>query len=324
MKKRKKRRKLKLWVIKFLVYFNIFLVLSIYTVVNVKRINKQRAYEKTYEYKLITFGYKKKDAKYIDKRLNSKNKDYILSDEFDNNYLKIIKSKYYLDKNFKEYTEYQKSHEDEEISNIVAIVNVHANKGWYNLALETDTSKEFLIIANKFYHLPEGFVRDDIKKISLQYAYSDNYASEVVIDAFDKMYHDVKDELGIRLMVNSSYRSFNDQEEIYNEFRKVSQAYADSYAARPGYSEHQTGLALDITSLEHPFIKEFTESDEFAWLKNNAHKYGFILRYPQGKEHITGYSNESWHFRYVGIDIATQIFNEGITFDEYYAYYIEK
>ena len=324
MRKIKKRRKLKLWVIKFLVYFNIFLVLSIYTAVNVKRINKQRAYEKTYEYKLITFGYKKKDAKYIDKKLNSKNKDFILSDEFDNNYLKIIKSKYYLDKNFKEYMEYQKSHEDEEISNIIAIVNVHANKGWYNIALETDTSKEFLIIANKFYHLPEGFVRDDIKKISLQYAYSDNYASEVVIDAFDKMYHDVKDELGIRLMVNSSYRSFNDQEEIYNEFRKVSQAYADSYAARPGYSEHQTGLALDITSLEHPFIKEFTESDEFSWLKNNAHKYGFILRYPQGKEHITGYSNESWHFRYVGIDIATQIFNEGITFDEYYAYYIEK
>lgn len=125
-------------------------------------------------------------------------------------------------------------------------------------------------------------------------------------------------------MVNSSYRSYKDQEEIYNDFKTVSLKYADSYAARPGHSEHQTALAIDITSLEHKQAEEFNESEEYAWLKDNCHRFGFILRYPEGKEYLTGYSNESWHFRYVGIDAATTIHNENITFDEYYAYYVEK
>ena len=97
---------------------------------------------------------------------------------------------------------------------------------------------------------------------------------------------------------------------------------ADLKAARPGYSEHQTGLALDITT-RLAEDEEFVNTEEFSWLKENAHKYGFILRYPEGKENITGYSYEPWHYRYVGIDVATKIYNENITFDEYYAYYIE-
>ena len=124
-------------------------------------------------------------------------------------------------------------------------------------------------------------------------------------------------------MVNSSYRSYKDQDEIYKSFKTVSLQYADSYAARPGFSEHQTGLALDITSLEHKSQKEFKESVEYKWLKDNCYKYGFILRYPENKEHITGYNTESWHFRYVGNEAAKIIHDENITFDEYYAYYIE-
>ena len=173
------------------------------------------------------------------------------------------------------------------------------------------------------YHLNQDYKREDIKNIDLSYAYLNNSASSIVIEQYIKMYEDVKEQLGVKLMVNSSYRSFEDQEEIYNEFRKVSQKYADSYAARPGYSEHQTGLAIDITSNKNPYANAFKESEEYNWLKENSYKYGFILRYPEGKEDITGYSNESWHFRYVGEDAAKVIHDEAITFDEYYAYYVE-
>ena len=181
-----------------------------------------------------------------------------------------------------------------------------------------------VLLVNKFHYLKEDYSRDDLKNISLQYAYNNNTASEETILQFEKMYKDVKELLGINLMVNSSYRSYQSQDNIYKEYKLKGEEYADSYAARPGYSEHQTGLAIDITSTLHPTAIAFTESEEYEWLKNNSYKYGFILRYPEGKEDITGYSTESWHFRYIGVKDATKIFNEGITFDEYYAYYIEK
>ena len=97
---------------------------------------------------------------------------------------------------------------------------------------------------------------------------------------------------------------------------------ADLSTARAGFSEHQTGLAIDILTY-NVTLSNFEETDAFKWLSSNAYKYGFILRYPKGKEDITGYEYESWHYRYVGVEIATQIFEEDITFDEYYAYYLE-
>ena len=100
--------------------------------------------------------------------------------------------------------------------------------------------------------------------------------------------------------------------------------YADEIAARPGHSEHQTGLALDIFCTTNSNTKTFKDSEAYQWLLNNAYKYGFILRYPEGKENITGFTFESWHYRYVGTEIATYIYENDITFDEYYAYFTEK
>ena len=93
-------------------------------------------------------------------------------------------------------------------------------------------------------------------------------------------------------------------------------------AALPGYSEHQTGLAFDVMTSTST-TETFENTKEYEWLKNNAYKYGFILRYPKDKEDITGYAYESWHYRYVGKEIAKKIKEENITYDEYYAYYIE-
>lgn len=323
-KKRRKRLRLKSSVVRFLIYFIFFLSMTIYTINETKKIIAEYKYKETYEYKITEKGYKLNEAKDMIKILSDEKINYILENEYNEMYYQIITQKYYLDKNFEKYIEYKNYHEDTSYEDVIAIVNVHANVGWYNESYKSNTKDNYLIIVNKFYYLDENYKRDDIQNVSLAYSYANNKASSIVIENFEEMRQDVEDKLGIHLMINSSFRSYSEQEEIYNEFKKVSLKYADSYAARPGFSEHQTGLAIDLTSLEHPLIDDFKKSEEYQWLKENCHKYGFILRYPEGKEYITGYNTESWHFRYVGKEVATQIYNEGITFDEYYAYYIEK
>ena len=323
-KKRKKRLRLKPKVARFLIYFIFFIIMGIYTINESRKIIADFKYRETYEYKITEKGYKLEEAKKLIEILPDEKLNYILDNEYNEMYYNIVSQKYYLNKNFEKYIQYKEYHEDTSYEDVIAIVNVHANAGWYNESYETNINDGFLIIVNKFYHLDKSYERTDIQNINLAYAYANNSAAEIVIKKFKQMRDDIEEEMNVHLMVNSSYRSYEDQEEIYNEFKKVSLKYADSYAARPGYSEHQTGLAIDITSLEHPTANEFKESEEYKWLKENCHKYGFVLRYPEGKEHITGYSTESWHFRYVGEEAATQIYKENITFDEYYAYYIEK
>ena len=323
-KKRKKRLRLKPKVARFLIYFIFFIIMGIYTINESRKIIADFKYRETYEYKITEKGYKLEEAKKLIEILPDEKLNYILDNEYNEMYYNIVSQKYYLNKNFDKYIQYKEYHEDTSYEDVIAIVNVHANAGWYNESYETNINDGFLIIVNKFYHLDKSYERTDLQNINLAYAYANNSAAEIVIKKFKQMRDDIEEEMNVHLMVNSSYRSYEDQEEIYNEFKKVSLKYADSYAARPGYSEHQTGLAIDITSLEHPTANEFKESEEYKWLKENCHKYGFVLRYPEGKEHITGYSTESWHFRYVGEEAATQIYKENITFDEYYAYYIEK
>ena len=321
-KKRKKRLRLKPKVARFLIYFIFFIIMGIYTINESRKIIADFKYRETYEYKITEKGYKLEEAKKLIEILPDEKLNYILDNEYNEMYYNIVSQKYYLNKNFEKYIQYKEYHEDTSYEDV--IVNVHANVGWYNESYETNINDGFLIIVNKFYHLDKSYERTDLQNINLAYAYANNSAAEIVIEKFKQMRDDIEEEMNVHLMVNSSYRSYEDQEEIYNEFKKVSLKYADSYAARPGYSEHQTGLAIDITSLEHPTANEFKESEEYKWLKENCHKYGFVLRYPEGKEHITGYSTESWHFRYVGEEAATQIYKENITFDEYYAYYNEK
>jgi D-alanyl-D-alanine carboxypeptidase len=327
-KKKKKKYRLRYEFKKFLVYFIFFIIMAIYTTKEANKIYQEFKYKETYEYKIQQIGYSKEETKKLIEILPEDKLELILNNEYNEIYYNIVKQKYYLQKNFDKYIEYKTYHEKTSYEDTIAIVNVHANVGWYNETYKTNINDNYSILVNKFYYLPENFERSDIEKISLQYSYHNNSASKIVIENFEKMRNDAEKELNIHLMINSSYRSYKNQTEIYNNYKKVSLKYADSYAARPGHSEHQTGLSIDITSLEHPYInntdESFDKSQEYEWLKNNCHKYGFILRYPKDKEHITGYNTESWHFRYVGNDIAKKIYEEQITFDEYYAYYIAK
>ncbi len=246
----------------------------------------------------------------------------LLKREYNEDLLTITKEKYYLEKNLDRYLEYKKNNSNKDMKDIIAIVNVNADKDWYTNSKKTDTSKGILMLVNKFNYLEEDFQVEELVDMSVMYAFSGKQIDKRVYDSFKSMSSAAGKE-GLKVVANSTYRTYEYQEKTYNSI-KASKGleYADKVAARPGYSEHETGLAIDISTLNST-SENFEDTEEFKWLQEHAHEYGFILRYPKGKEYITGYDYESWHYRYVGVDVATKIKKENITFDEYYAYYLE-
>ena len=305
-----------------------FIILVLIIAASIFGINKYKEYKyhQTNLYKLTVVGYSLDDAKTIVNKLNNDNELYFVNNEKNDYIVDIIKEKYFLEKNLYEYIEYKSKNKKKSYSDVIAIVNVRANKDWYDnkVVRETDLSKGNLILVNKFNYLNNSFIPNEIVDVDINYAYQNNKASKEVNDAYVLMAKEAKKD-NIILLVNSSYRTYERQEEIYKEFYySKGISYADKYAARAGYSEHQTGLALDIFTSGRSTTSDFDQSEAFKWLTNNAHKYGFILRYPKDKEYLTGYSYESWHYRYLGVDTATKVYNSGLTYDEYYAYYLDK
>lgn len=303
----------------------LIIIVSIGVILGVKKYNEY-LYHQTNEYKLTEKGYSLDEAKLIVKKLDDSNQKYFVDNEKNDYIISLLKEKYFLEKNVNNYLEYKAKNKKKSYSDIVAIVNVHADKDWYDnkTVKETDLSKGNLILVNKFNYLKNDFEPNEITDIDINYSYANNRTSKETNDAYIEMAKAAKKD-NIILLVNSSYRTYERQEQIYKEFYySKGISYADAYAARAGYSEHQTGLAIDIFTSGRSTTSDFEESDAFKWLSVNAHKYGFILRYPKDKEYLTGYNYESWHYRYLGIDTATKVYNSGLTYDEYYAYYLEK
>ena len=286
-------------------------------------IKKYIDYRNSNEFKLKQIGYNETEIKDITKLKDDQIKA-ILKKKYNRLNIKFIRQKYFITNNLDRYIKYYNNHKDDKISHIVSIVNVCADEDYYDkdTIKKTDVSKKELMLVNKFNYLDESYAPDDIVKVSMQFAYGDNEIKKEVYEKFRSMYNDAKKE-GLYLIITSSYRDYNFQKELWDSYaNQKGDEWADSVSARAGYSEHQTGYTLDIVTYKAN-MSSFEKTDEFKWLQDNAYKYGFILRYPKDKEDITGYSYESWHYRYVGKDVATKIKKLGITFDEYYAYFIE-
>lgn len=196
-------------------------------------------------------------------------------------------------------------------------VNIGLDKRFYE---DPNVVKEYSIdvLVNKYNKLDSSF---EPKKIVELDRCSDggHYLAEDAKKAYDNLCL-ASIKAGVKIGVTSSYRSYKDQQDVYSTYLKSKgQDYVDQYVATPGYSEHQTGLSLDIKST---VSSPFKTTKEYTWMLNNSYKYGFILRYPEGKESITGYSAEAWHFRYVGEEIAKYIYENNITYDEYCAIFM--
>jgi D-alanyl-D-alanine carboxypeptidase len=156
-----------------------------------------------------------------------------------------------------------------------------------------------VLIANKSYSLPSDFNPGLDATCQNQFYKLQNAAAQQ----------------GLNIWLSSGFRSYDYQAQIYNNYvARDGQAAADTYSARAGYSEHQTGLAIDVNQIDD----SFAGTPEAIWLENHCHEYGFILRYPQGKQSITGYQYESWHIRYVGTDMSYPIHASGLTLEEYF------
>lgn len=184
------------------------------------------------------------------------------------------------------------------------------------------------VYVNKQRKLPDGYNPSDLVEPDVQhYATEGNpkrLMREVAANALESLFAEAKEQ-GIELVAVSGYRSYERQKQIYqNNVKSNGQEHADKYSAKPGTSEHQTGLAMDIAAANETAAtlleQSFKQTDEGTWLAENAHLAGFIIRYPEGKSAITGYSYEPWHVRYVGEQIATEIHNKEITLEEYFGY----
>ena len=234
----------------------------------------------------------------------------------------FIKEKYYLHKNLDRYLAYFTTHPEENPSDIIALVNVSGDYEGYSHVKKADLTKNNLILVNKYNKLDQSYIPDGLFNMNLTYAYENRKVNQEVNEAFIKMYKDAKEE-GYDLFVTSAFRSFDYQQTLYNNYISMYGVdYANTVSAQAGFSEHQTGLALDILT-PGVSMSDFKNTKEYEWLISNSYKYGFILRYPENKTHLTGYAFESWHYRYLGEEIAKKVFDEGITYDEYYAFYLD-
>lgn len=275
----------------------------------------------SYPYKLEKAGYNDKEITTITKKLKENEIDQLLEMKYNKLYDDFINEKYFMFKHLKTYVDYYTEDSDQTITHAVAMVNVGANKDHYTDVKQTDTSKDELILVNKYNQLPKDYAPEDLTDISIQYCYGDNEVSNEVYQKYISMYNAAKEE-DLYLIITSAFRDYEFQDQLWNQYAKSQgEEWADSVAARAGHSEHQTGLTLDIVTYNSN-MNEFENTDEFKWLQKHAHEYGFIMRYPKDKEDITGYDYESWHYRYVGVETATKIHELGITYDEYYAYYL--
>jgi len=274
----------------------ITLLFSIITILTVVLYNKFTGYTKLYE---VHNDNPNDEPVYIDHM-----------DEFD------IKESNYIEKYYERYVAYKKKHTDYSDDKVITYVNIGLDNDFYTNMIDTDMNDGYLIICNKYHKLKDNYVPD---LVSLE-GYGGGKMERVAANHFKEMVNAAKKE-GITIYNVSGYRSYNTQKDLYNGYvSRNGKAKADTFSARAGTSEHQTGLATDVNSVS----ESFENSSAFKWMQKNAYKYGFILRYPKGKTNITGYIYEPWHYRYVGTDVAKIIYEKNITYEEYYATYILK
>lgn len=184
---------------------------------------------------------------------------------------------------------------------------------------------ELDVLVNKQRNLPSTYIPEDLVTLNDVPTVLENpevnQLRSAAYEALKELFKAAKEEAGYELFARSGYRSYNTQTSLYSSYvDNYGQEAADKYSAKPGQSEHQTGLAIDITceALNYRLDDTFADTDEGKWVSENAHRFGYIIRYPKGKEDITGYLYEPWHIRYLGTELAEEVFESGLTLEEFF------
>lgn len=279
--------------------------------------------------KLLDLGYKNKDINTFYEKV-PKSIDLITSNEYDKNIINYISLNYFKEENLDRYIKYDfidtNSVYDTTIlkekynyEDTVTFVNAYLDKDYYSndIPLSKDEASKLDVIVNKYYKLDKDYEPEDLTVINSKFASGTQKLRKEAAGKFEEMASDMLKE-NLKIYAGSTYRSYSYQEGLYNRYvKKDGFKEAETYSARAGYSEHQLGLAVDIVNGKWNYLSEGDK--EYTWLVNNSYKYGFILRYPHESEYITGYVFEDWHFRYLGIDLATKVHESKLTYDEYIA-----
>ena len=214
--------------------------------------------------------------------------------KFKNNYKKYMKRNYYIISNVERYAKYSDSNKNLDIDEVISHVNSNKDLNIYTKNKKANTSLGNTILVNKYYYLDNTYIPNDLVNIEEQYGIGS--LNKEAYEAFKLM----STNSTIPLYIINGYISYDEQTILYNSNNK--------YFDKPGYSENQTGLIIEIQNSE--------------WLQNNSYKYGFIQRYPKDKKELTGYDRPNY-YRYVGKEISEFIHKNNITYEEYYAYFIE-
>ena len=256
----------------------------------------------------------------VDDAITLINLDYDKVAEQDETKKEIFLANYFVSNNFPRYLGYKQNHPDLDANTIVSLVNSNRDYNFYTNVNLADTNKKETILVNKYYSLPQDYV-PELVILDEKYTTRSVKMTREVAHAFTMMADDAKRKK-LNIFCQNAYRSYDTQNYIYNDMRRgKGDEYTNLHEARAGFSEYQTGLSLELIHGENEKQEAFKDSKEFAWLKLNAHKYGFIIRYPEGKENITGFAYKPYYFRYVGKNAAKTIWRENIALEEYYAYY---
>lgn len=226
---------------------------------------------------------------------------------------------YYDETKEDRYLVYKLDHPELTWEEVFTFVGIGLDHSFYTKVHQIKHPDILVVLVSKFRQLPKDYIPTDLEMIDSKYNEGELLLRHNARIAFEAMCESAKQE-GIILKAISTFRSYNYQQQVYyknyNEDMPLAdyQKERDRVSARAGHSEHQTGLAVDINDLE----QSFEATAEAKWLFDNAYKSGFILRYPKGKEKITGYDYEPWHYRYLGYELSEAVYHSGFTYDEFY------
>ncbi len=230
---------------------------------------------------------------------------------------------YYKDEYEDAYKEYREKNKDLSIEKVITNVNIGLNYDYYTHTKATKDLNTNTILVNKYNYLTEDYVPENLQTVDKKYSSKALQLVDYAKEAFEELSEAASKE-NYTVLAMSSYRSYQYQYNLYNRYVSTDGVEAaDTYSARPGYSEHQTGLAVDVYNGKEDFTN-FEKTKEYNWMQDNAYKFGFILRFPKDKILETGYQYESWHYRYVGKEIAKYIHDNNLCFEEYYATHLIK
>lgn len=233
---------------------------------------------------------------------------------------------YYLPSLQERYENYKASHLNLSNEDVITQVNMNLDYNFYEHIIIQTNPQTLNTLINKYYRLEDDFTPSNLIYINdgytstsdPAYKYRKHQMSQIVYDDFVTLREKCR-EKGISFYVVSGYRSTAAQEKSYHHMANTfSEAEADKTCSRPGHSEHTLGLACDV-ALDTYSFENIVNHPDYQWFSQIIADYGFIIRYPEGKDSLTGYSYEPWHLRYLGKDLAKKVTESKLTYDEYYA-----